>query len=113
MPSKVIEHKLVSALCAAAMLFVLGGMLWSYLAFRNITSPLVLHWTEGVGITQVGGLSQPMGAGLVGIVMVLINSVLAFELESRDPWLGKIVAAMTLVAAVLLFIAAAAIISVN
>lgn len=113
MPSKFVEHPLVSILCGIALLFALGSAIWAYAVFHNIQSPLVFHWTEGIGITQVGGLGQAMGVGVLGIIMVLINSAIAFELESRDPWLGKIVAAITLTAAVLLFIAAAAIISVN
>ena len=44
---------------------------------------------------------------------VIVNFFLALELEARDWFLGKIVAAATLVLSVLIFIAFAAIISVN
>jgi hypothetical protein len=110
---KFTDHKLVSALCAASLAFVLGGLFWAYFALRGVQSPLILHFSNLAGVTQVGGLLPILGVGFLGLVMVLVNSAVAFELDSRDAFLGKFTAAMTLAFAVLLFIAASVIISVN
>jgi hypothetical protein len=110
---KFINHKLVFILCGASLAFVLGGFLWACFALQGLRSPLLLHFAGLFGEVQVGGFGSVIGAGVLGLLVVLINSAVAVELDSRDAFLGKFTAALTLAFAVLLFIAAAAIISVN
>ena len=65
------------------------------------------------GITAIGDFNSLLLIGILGLVIVVINFFIALDLEARDNVLGKIVAAMTLVMAILLFLAFAAIIKVN
>jgi hypothetical protein len=110
----------ISVLCGAALAFVLGGFVWACLALRGVgvadpdgSSSLILHFANGVGITSVGGLDLIIFMGIFGLLVVAMNFAIARELESRDRFFGRFLAVMTLVFAVLLFIAFAAIINVN
>ncbi|MGB7957327.1 MAG: hypothetical protein WCF77_00585 [Minisyncoccia bacterium] len=107
------KHKLVSGLIAASAAFVLGGFVWAMMSLEKITGPLILHFDDLAGIAAVGGIGTIMFGGVFGIVVVFINGFLAIEFEKRNPLFGKLIAILTLVFAILLFIAFAAILSVN
>jgi hypothetical protein len=113
MLKKINGHKLVSILCACALAFVLGGMVWFVAAVHGVTGPLILHFNDTAGVTQVGNLGVIFGIGFLAILMVVLNAAIALELAARDRFLGDFAAVTNLAFAVLLFIAAAAIISVN
>ena len=110
---KITGQKLVSILCGVALAFVIGGWTWFMVAARGVTGPLVLHFNSMVGVTQVGNSATIFGVGLLAVLVVGLNSIIAVELAARDRFLGIFTAGMNLTFAVLLFIAAAAIISVN
>lgn len=106
--------KAVGILSLAALAFVLGGSLWAYFALGGAgNTPLILHFDDISGITAVGSLKNLIFVGLLGVIVVIMNFFIALELEERDRFLGKLTAALTLLFAVLLFIAFAAIINVN
>lgn len=108
-----ITHRLPFTVGLIGLALVAGGWLWAYAALEGIREPLILRFVGGEGITQTGTLSDISGMGLFGIFSVFVNSVLVFELDRRDEFLGKLIAAFTIVLSVLLFIGFAAIISVN
>jgi hypothetical protein len=107
------KHRLVSGLIAASAAFVLGGFIWAMLALEKATGPLILHFNDLAGIAAVGGIGTIVFGGVFGIVVVIVNGFIAIEFEERNPLFGKLIAILTLVFAVLLFIAFAAILSVN
>ncbi len=92
---------------------VLGGTIWVYFALRHIAPPLILHFNNLAGINQTGNLADLLEIGATGIVFVLVNFFIALELENRDAFGGKLLAAATLFLAILIFIGFAAIISAN
>lgn len=108
-----INHRLPFIVGSMGLVLVTGGWWWAYAALGDIREPLILRFVGGGGITQTGTLSDINGMGLFGVFSVLVNSVLVFELDRRDNFLGKLVAAFTIVLSILLFIGFAAIISVN
>lgn len=112
---KILKYRAVSILSLVALFFVWGGAVWSRLVLHATSdaSPLILHFDDLSGITSVGPPAALQFMTVIGTVIVLMNFFIALELESRDRFLGKLVAAVTLVFAVLLFIGFAAIISVN
>ena len=114
MLAKIIRAKAVSVLCFLSFLFVLGGSLWADLALRGVANaPLILHFNDIDGITSVGSLATIIFIGLLGLAIVIMNFFIALEFDARDRFLGKFTAVLTLIFAILLFIAFAAIINVN
>jgi hypothetical protein len=108
------DHRLIAVISAIALAFVAGGFGWAFFMLRGVTgNPLILHFDDINGITQVGGLAAIGLAGLFGAFVVIIDFFIAIEFDDRDRILGKFLAVLALVFAVLLFIAFAAIISVN
>ena len=97
----------------ASGLFVLGGWLWAWLALRGIQSPLILHFSDYTGINQIGGMAEIHGLGTTGVVIIILNFLLARTLRERELRWTAILTGATLFTAVLLFTALAAIISVN
>lgn len=114
MMKKIIRAKVVSILSLTAFLFVLGGFLWADLALRGVANaPLILHFDDIQGITSVGPLGTIIFVGSLGLAIVIMNFFIALEFDARDRFLGKLTAVTTLIFAILLFIAFAAIINVN
>ena len=108
-----LRHKLISVLSALSAFFILSGALWAYFGLYGASGPLILHFSDLAGITQIGGAGNFLAVGLAGIAATAINFVLAVELELRTGFLGKLLAAATLFLALLLFLGFASIISVN
>jgi len=113
MLEKLKKHRLVSGLLAASAVFVLAGFIRAMTSFEKTSRPFVLHFNDLQGITSVGGIGIPVFAGVFGIAVVFLNGSLALEFEERNAFFGKLTAVITLAFAILLFIAFAAILSVN
>ena len=107
------ESGMVAILISLSFLLVVSGTLWSYFALHGIHERLVIHFNDEDGITQLGDLKDILNLGLAGFLIVFINGGLARRFDERDKIWGKIIAIATLFLAVLIFIALAAIISVN
>ncbi len=107
------KHRPIAAAAIISLLFAGGGWLWAFLALRRTEQPLILHFNNLAGIDQVGSLRDLMPIGVFGVVLVILGSFIALELDERDWFLGKFAAAATLGFAVLIFIGFAAIVSVN
>jgi len=107
------KYKMVSGLLAASAIFVLTGFIWALAGLRTMSGPMLLHFNDLQGITATGNTSVIVFAGIFGMVVVVLNTCLAFEFEERSPFFGKLTAVLTLTFAILLFIAFAAILSVN
>jgi len=106
------RHPTVSALSGASFGIVLLGQTMAFLSLRAIQGPLVIHYTRG-GIDQFGSLWQVLGYGVVGWSIIIMNYLIALELEKRDWFWGKAISGVTLGLSILLFLALRAIISVN
>lgn len=114
----IVKHKLVAGLFAAAFAFVAGGFIWAFVVLSAKSGgvgagPVILHFNDIIGITRLGTAGDIALAGVFAAIVVVVNFVIALELDERDRVLGKVMAAVTLVAAILLFIACTAILGVN
>lgn len=108
------QHRVVSGLCIASLAFVVGGFAWVYTAFSNAgVGPFILHFNDMNGVTQIGGLGSIVAIGIFSTLIVLMNFAVATVFDERDPFLGKFLAGVTLLLAVLLFIGCASIVGVN
>lgn len=110
---KALKSRLVSISSCASLVFVSAATIWAYIATKDISGPIVVHFNNVSGINQIGTFLDMVLVGVTGLVVIVINFFLALELEERDWFLGKIVAIATLFLSILIFIAFAAIISVN
>lgn len=109
------RHTTVSATSLAAFIFVFAGAVWSRSILRpvSVLSPLVVHFNDLQGITAVGAPETLVFMAVFGMVVVVMNFFIALALDERDPFLGKLMSSVTLMFAILLFIAFTAIIKVN
>ncbi len=106
------KYRLVSALCGGALFVVLLGHALVFYYLHSAGQLIVVHYTRQ-GIDQFGSIWQVLSYGIVAWSIIIINFLIALELEERDWLWGKVVAGMTLGLAILLFISFQAIISVN
>ena len=117
MIAKIVKYRFVSLMSLASLAFVAGGFFWALGALQNAGGsqgePLILHFNDLNGITAVGGFSNLIFMGILGVSVIIVNFFIALALEERDGVLGKIMVSMTLVIAILLFIGFVAILNVN
>ena len=98
---------------SASLAFVAGGWFWAWSALGGIQGPLILHFSDYTGINQIGGMADIHGIGATGLMVIIVNFVLVRALRAGELRWAKLLAGTTLFMAALLFMALAAIISVN
>jgi len=108
-----LAHKFTSILSLLSLLLSVGGFVLVSIKFFSGSGPFVLHYNDITGITAIGGPGLLFFMGIFGIVISIVNGAIALEFESRDHFLGKFIAVLTIVFSALLFIAFASIIAVN
>lgn len=113
MLEKIRKHKLISGLLSVSAVLVLAGFSWALISLWGIKGSLITHFNDTQGITAAGGMDTLVFAGIFGIAVVFLNGSLALEFDERSTFFGRLTAVLTLVFAILLFIAFAAILSVN
>ena len=113
MRRKIFEYKTITGMYGLSFALVTGGFLWVYLALKDTPEPLILHYNSITYINQIGGFWSLMGVGVLSLLMLGINFVLSLELKDREWFLGEFISAATIFMSILIFIACAAIISVN
>lgn len=96
-----------------SLILVLGGWLWAFFALRKVSQPLILHFSEQVGINQVGYAGDLAKVGVFGLVVLIVNFLISSELEERERFLGRLTSLVTVFLAILIFIYFTAIIGVN
>lgn len=93
-------------------LLVCGGFFWAFFALRHIETPLILHFSSR-GIDRIGGAGDLFVMAFFGLLVLAVNFFIAKEAEKRDWFWGKVVAGVTLLFALLLFLAFSVIIDIN
>jgi hypothetical protein len=98
-------------------LAVLAGWIWAHTTLVPLGQPVIVTWSASEGILRTVPEAELAwhlaGIGGTALLVVIVNGVLAVELERRDRIGGKFVALGTFAFAALIFIAFAAMISVN
>lgn len=107
------RFKITSAAFFTSLALVLSGWLWAYFSLKNLPSPYILRFVSNLGVTQLGDIKDISAVGVVAVISVLLNFMIAFELETKAKFLAKLLSFSTLTFAALIFIGFAAIISVN
>ncbi len=110
---KLIERRGVLLLSFVSLFWIACGWAWAYFRLTTLTTPIILHFSAWEGIDRIGTILDIHKIGTIGLIIVLINSLIAFALAPRDRFLALMTASATFVMALLLFILFAAIIGVN
>ena len=111
--SKIVRARLLSSLFGGSFLLVLSGIFWVYGKLQSVKGPLVVHFDDLFGISRIGDIFDILQPGFVCLLVILVNFLIALELEEKDRFLPRFLAGMTLFFSILIFISFAAIISVN
>ncbi len=98
---------------AGGVLGAVIALLWAWLALRTAEGPVIISFTSQLGILRVGSPAVLYGTAIVACVALLIHSFLVHALEKRNRFLAGFLAVATFFLGFLIFIAYAAIISVN
>ena len=113
MLKKYLKFKVPNIACILSFVFVLGGWIWAYFVLRQPSQPLILHFSDQVGIDQIGYEGDLAKVGIFGLVIILVNFLIAVELEERDRFLARLTSGVTLLLGLLIFIYFVAIIGAN
>ncbi|MBI2889099.1 MAG: hypothetical protein HYY10_04210 [Candidatus Liptonbacteria bacterium] len=108
-----LQHKVPVALLGASVVLPIAGMVWAYFALRGINQPLIVHFTEHTGITEVGTLSYVLFLGAFWAFASFVNIAIGIPLLKRDAFLGYFLTGASFCLSILIFIWFAAIIHVN
>jgi len=103
----------VSGISITSIVLAVTGFIWAMVALGRAQGPFIVHFNDLQRITAIGSVGVIVFMGIFGIVAILLNGFLALEFQGRNQFLGALTAALTLAFAILLFIAFAAILSVN
>src|SRR3989344_150547 len=98
---------------AFSLALVLTGWIWSYMMFRDATTPIILHFNSFSRINQIGGVRELAGIGTLGLTVAVLDFALALILADRDRTISYLLSLLGVFVSGLIFIAFAVIISVN
>lgn len=110
--TKLVRYKWVGISSALAATLVLTGWIWAWVRLRSQGS-LTIHFNDFVGINRVGSVADLHTFGLLGLIMVAADGLIALAFEERDWFLGKFTAFAGLALGVLIFIGFMVIMSIN
>lgn len=113
MLQKFLKFKIITVSFAIGYFLVVLGWIWSFLALKGDKQPLILHFSNSGGISQIGGVKDLTTVAVFSLIFLTADFLLALELEERDWFLGKMLAAGAVFLSILIFIGFAAIIGVN
>lgn len=109
----IIQFKLVSGVFALSFALIGGAMLWSFIALKDISQPLIVSYGLGVVNKAGGSVWHLLAFGFSTLIALGFNFAISLLFEERDWFWGKFIAAGSLFLSLLIFIGFAAIISVN
>ena len=94
--------RLFAALVGAAA--VVDGAIWLYVAMRQSSLPDVLpiHYSSAGQVDRVGLREQLFILPSIGLITLLLNAALAFAVGRREPRLGYILLAVSVLVQLLL-----------
>lgn len=111
--SRALEHKWVSLASLFSGALILGGWIWASVELKGISQPLIIHFNDYIGINRTGGLLDLSWLGIFGLIAIVVNFLIALDLEERDWFWGKFTSLASIFLAALIFIGFVVIINVN
>ena len=107
------KDKYLRVVFGLSLLVLIFNFVFSILYVGDVKTPLIIHFDSFNGIDFLGGRADVFGILTAGIVIVILNILLADFLYNRDRFLSFIFAFASLALSILILIAVSVIISVN
>lgn len=107
------NHKFLIIFWISGFILLILGFILSFLKFYNYPSQFITRYSNNLGIISVGGMFHLILIFISGIIIFLINLILAKKFEEKDIFWGKFIAFVNFFICLLIFIYFIAIINVN
>lgn len=107
------KNKFLSLFSSVSLILLFLGFIFSFLKFKDYHSQFIIKYSNNLGIIFVGGIYELILIFITGIIIFLMNFILAKKFEERDKFFGKFIAVFNFVICLLIFIYFIAIINVN
>ncbi len=107
------KDKIVRSLLISSLILNIGLFLFFYFFIKQSDIPIVLHYNVDWGVDYFGEVKNIFTLPLVGLVIFLLNGVLALRLWIRMKSLAYFLVAISLVSEVFLWLAGIALYIIN
>ncbi|MFA6354493.1 MAG: hypothetical protein WCX12_02300 [Candidatus Paceibacterota bacterium] len=110
---EIFKYRVHNLAFLAAVVLVFGGWLWAFIALKDVKQDIIINFESLEEINGVGSFADLSKVGFFGLIVTLINFLIATELEKRDRFWGRFTAGAMVFVGALIFIYFVAIILVN
>lgn len=110
---ELLRRRIFVSVFVISILFIAGGLVWALVALWGVSPVLIVHFTAGVGINEVGTLWHLGAVGVLALSAVCMNFLIAAELEKRGWFLGALAAVVAMLFSILIFVYFRSIIFIN
>lgn len=107
------RFSVVALLSLGGIVLALVALVWAWVALHAVEGPIIISFASRLGILRVGNPIVLYGMAIIACMALIMNALLARALEGRNRFLAGFVAVATFFLGFLIFIAYAAIITVN
>ncbi|OGD24991.1 hypothetical protein A2819_01650 [Candidatus Azambacteria bacterium RIFCSPHIGHO2_01_FULL_40_24] len=108
-----LKDTMVKLLMISAILLNIGLFLFFYFFIKRSDIPIVLHYNVDWGVDYFGEVKNIFILPLIGLIIFLLNGVLALRLWFRMKSLAYFIAAITLISEIFLWLAGIALYIIN
>ena len=108
-----LKDTMVKLLMISAILLNIGLFLFFYFFIKRSDIPIVLHYNVDWGVDYFGEVKNIFILPLIGLIIFLLNGVLALRLWFRMKSLVYFIAAITLISEIFLWLAGIALYIIN
>ena len=108
-----LKDTMVKLLMISAILLNIGLFLFFYFFIKRSDIPIVLHYNIDWGVDYFGEVKNIFILPLIGLIIFLLNGVLALRLWFRMKSLAYFIAAITLISEIFLWLAGIALYIIN
>jgi len=111
--SIIFKEKILTVFTALCLFFLIIGFLTVYFSIAKLTSPLILHFDNVLGIDFFGETQSLWFMWVTGLLVVLFNLFLGYYLFYRERALSYLLFGITALFSLFNFVAILQVISLN
>lgn len=107
------RNNIIKSLLVSSLIFNIGLFLFFYFFIKRSDIPIVLHYNVDWGVDYFGEVKTIFTLPFVGLVIFLLNGILALRLWVRMKSLAYFLVSITLVSEIFLWLAGIALYIIN